>query len=192
MQVAASLDLDQIRQLAETLESENWRTEEILRRGLPSFPPPRFTPSDFPFQLSSSSLSGLAVEVSPGLHFVRVRRLHRADFDVLQKLFQERPVWLRSALVNYLPNVGPTEFRAYFFYQVAEMRASRIQSMIEMFPASLRKAADSAPENGKKAGMLMELSTGLSDPKFFEASANIAEDAAQPDRSAASDPVISL
>jgi hypothetical protein len=45
---------------------------------------------------------------------VRVRRLHRADFDVLQKLFQERPVWLRSALVNYLPNVGPTEFRAYF------------------------------------------------------------------------------
>jgi DNA-directed RNA polymerase beta' subunit len=67
MDVAASLDLDQIRQLAETLGDESWRTEEILRRGLPSFPPPRFTPSDFPFQLSSSSFSGLAVEVFLGL-----------------------------------------------------------------------------------------------------------------------------
>jgi general transcription factor 3C polypeptide 5 (transcription factor C subunit 1) len=31
-------------------------------------------------------------------------------------------------------------------YQVVEMRATRIQSMIDMFPLALRKAADSVPE----------------------------------------------
>lgn len=42
----------------------------------------------------------------------RVRRLKRPSFDILVGLFEKRPVWLRSALKHYLPDMGTGEFRA--------------------------------------------------------------------------------
>jgi hypothetical protein len=63
----ANLDLQRIQNIAMLISDEKWR-EEANSTEIPSFPPPRFTVSEFPFQLSSASFSGMATEV--GLYLI--------------------------------------------------------------------------------------------------------------------------
>lgn len=42
---------------------------------------------------------------------LRCKRLHRAHFEELTRLFRDRPVWLKSALQPYIKDVGPTEIK---------------------------------------------------------------------------------
>lgn len=53
------------------------------------------------------------LEGAPKELVVRCRRLHRAHFEHLTRLFNDRPVWLKSALHPYTKDIGPTEIKTY-------------------------------------------------------------------------------
>lgn len=53
------------------------------------------------------------LEEAPKELVLRCKRLHRAHFENLTRLFHDRPVWLKSALQPYTKDIGPTEIRTY-------------------------------------------------------------------------------
>jgi hypothetical protein len=62
-EITKTLNVDKLEELAKTLANEDWRAEQALERRMLAYPPPQFTPSDFPFYFAASSASGITNEV---------------------------------------------------------------------------------------------------------------------------------
>lgn len=63
LETVPSFDLDQLDVLSNQFSDDNWRQRQIQEEAFPSIPPPRFTSSDFPYQISGSVSSGAFSEV---------------------------------------------------------------------------------------------------------------------------------